>query len=230
MKVPKWILVNPTKSLGLGIVIGSPVIDFYLKKKSVIEKKLPVYEKLVEGSQPELIRQPSHIILRPNVMTDIKSTFFLESDDDTKTHFGVVIGPSGSGKTYAVTHLCNKYPKVVIYYEIVEPSAFVLSLSKEMCRKTAPATVLDLLLRYICECYTHYYVLPELQLVGLDVVLNSLEEAAIHYQEEFGQVAVLFLDGVDLLAKHDKELCCCLIMYAKVMANKGDTPNCAGLQ
>ena len=55
MKVPKWILVNPTKSVCLGIVIGSPVIDFYLKKKSVIEKKLPVYEKLVEGSQPELI-------------------------------------------------------------------------------------------------------------------------------------------------------------------------------
>lgn len=65
------------------------------------------------------------------------------------------------------------------------------------------------------------YVLPELQLVGLDVVLNSLEEAAIHYQEEFGQVPVLFLDGVDLLAKHNKELCCRLITHAKVMANKG---------
>lgn len=40
MKVPKWILANPTKSVGLGIVIGSPVIDFYLRKKISDREKI----------------------------------------------------------------------------------------------------------------------------------------------------------------------------------------------
>ena len=52
------------------------------------------------------------------------------------------------------------------------------------------------------------------------MVLDILKDAAIRYQQNHGKVPVLFLDGVDLLAKHDKELCCCLITHAKVMANE----------
>jgi len=52
------------------------------------------------------------------------------------------------------------------------------------------------------------------------MVLDILKDAATRYQQNHGKVPVLFLDGVDLLAKHDKELCCHLITHAKVMANE----------
>lgn len=48
-----------------------------------------------------------------------------------------------------------------------------------------------------------------------------MKEAAIQYRKGCGKVLVLFLDGVDLLAKHNKEMCCHLITHAKVMANEG---------
>ena len=35
-----------------------------------------------------------------------------------------------------------------------------------------------------------------------------------------GQVPVLVIDGVDLLAKHNEELCCQLITNAKILANR----------
>ena len=62
-----------------------------------------------------------------------------------------------------------------------------------------------------------YYILPPSQLAGLDRVL---EEAAIRYKKELGEVPVLFLDGIDL-AKYDKQLCTHLITHTKIMANEG---------
>lgn len=218
-KAAKWILTNPAKAAGLGSVVGYPIIDRYLKKKSEKEKKVPIYNKLEQGSRPSLIQQPMHVIYRPDIITDITNRFFPKPE--TVTRFGLVIGPSGSGKTYAIKDLCNKYPDGVLYHEIVEPSSFVLGLSAEMCMKTAPSTALDLLLGYINKRYTHYYVLPASQHASLDMVLDTLKDAAIQYQQNHGKVPVLFLDGVDLLAKYDKELCCRLITHAKVLANEG---------
>ena len=50
-------------------------------------------------------------------------------------------------------------------------------------------------------------------------VLNTLEEACIKYVEDHGVVPVLFIDGTDLIAKHNKRLFSSLITHAKVMAN-----------
>jgi len=46
--------------------------------------------------------------------------------------FGFIIGPSGFGKTFALREVCNTNPKVVLYYEIREPTTFVAGLSKEL--------------------------------------------------------------------------------------------------
>ena len=74
--------------------------------------------------------------------------------------FGVVVGPSGCGKTYAIKQFCNEYPSGVLYHKVKGPSAFVSGLSEEIGMKTSPRTVLDLLLGYISQEYTHYYELP----------------------------------------------------------------------
>ena len=133
--------------------------------------------------------------------------------------FRVVIGPSGCGKTSTVRELCNKFTKGVIYYEVDELSRFVWGLSKKLNMKTSPTNFMDLMLGYISKNYTHFHVLPEDQLAGIKVVFDAVEKEASRYKRKYGQIPTLFIDGVDLLAKDDKKLCCRLITLAKILAN-----------
>ena len=142
----KWILSYLKWAAGLGILFGYPLIDFCLGWR-LVNKKGRVIKKLVERSRPAL-RQPGHIIGRPDVINDITSRFFQKLEITTR--FGIIIGPSGSGKTY---DLCTKHPKVVIYYEVREPSAFISGLIKEICMKTLPFTIFDLLIGYVSKRY-----------------------------------------------------------------------------
>ena len=87
--------------------------------------------------------------------------------------------------------------------------------------KTSPRTVLDLLLGYISQKYTHYYELPDEQIDGITMVLDVLWKGASRYAIEQQKIPVLVVDGVDLLAKHE-ELCCRLITLAKVLANDNE--------
>ena len=120
----------------------------------------------------------------------------------------------------------NEYPHGVLYYEIKLPEAFVDGLSRELGMKTSPCTVLDLALGYISQKYTHYYVLPDAgpddRLRGVGKILDVVGEAALRYKKEHKRVPVLFIDGVDLLAKADRKVCDRLITLAKVMANSNE--------
>ena len=217
-----WIHRNPKISIPIGGFIGSGIINSYLKRTAEKERYSPVYQKLVSGSKPSI---PFHfdsekIIPRPDVADAIKAKYFPNVQNETKTRFGVIIGPSGSGKTYMIRDLCNKSPEGVLYLEITQPDTFVHKLSEEIGMKTAPTTMFDLIYGFIYEKYTHYFVLPESQLLGIDMVIRVLEKAATKYTaEHHGKVPVLFLDGVDLLARHDKKLCDQLITLSKIMAN-----------
>jgi len=51
------------------------------------------------------------------------------------------------------------------------------------------------------------------------MLLQSLGEAAEEYKVKHNCVPILFIDGVDLLAKHDEKMCRKLITAAKIMAN-----------
>ena len=43
-----------------------------------------------------------------------------------------------------------------------------------------------------------------------------LEKAAEKYVAECGKIAILFIDGADMLAKHEKELFIHLVSHAKI--------------
>ena len=132
----------------------------------------------------------------------------------------MVVGPSGSGKTTATSELCNKSLYGVLYHEIDNPVGFAEQLSKEIELKTAPSTIFDLALGYISDRYTHYVELPQCELKALKTVFDILEDVSVKYKKKMGQVPVLVIDGVDLLAKHNEELCCQLITNAKILANR----------
>ena len=102
-----------------------------------------------------------------------------------------------------------------MYHEIQVVSNFVTSLSQEIGMKLGARTALDLFLGYISQAYCHYYILPENRIDGIQNVLEVLSKAAIYYQSKHNRIPVLFIDGVDILAKHDKKLCEALITLTK---------------
>ena len=217
----KWILENPIKSVCIGGCVGSPFINVYLKRKAKKELYSPVYKRLISGSKPSMLLHDNTtgLIPRQKLADDLASFFLPEANAAPFMRFGIINGPSGSGKTQAVRELCNKFPEGTLYYEVCEPSFFVKCLSHEIGMKTVPTTVLDLALSYVSGAYCHYHVLPEYQPGGFAQVIDVLENSAAEYSKKYGKVPVLFIDGVDILAKHDEELFCALITRAKILAN-----------
>ena len=92
-------------------------------------------------------------------------------------------------------------------------------LSNEVGMKTSPTMVLDLFLGHISMRYQLYHILPGKQLPGLDMVMQVLTHTASAYTKSSEKIPVLFIDGVDLLAKRNTDLCSALISLAKILAN-----------
>ena len=95
------------------------------------------------------------------------------------------------------------------------------SLAKEIGMKILPTTILDLMLGYVSSHYTHYHVLPESQQSGIKMLMEVLEVAAARYRQKHNKIPVLFINGINLLVKNQKELFHSLVTLAKIMANNG---------
>ena len=214
---------NPIKSTFAGIFFGSPLVDYYLRRRASKELRSPVYAKIVKGSRPSYVEQ---LLPRAELHKTIAKIFSPEPvieeamlKGGMNTRFGVVVGPSGCGKTYLMRKFCNEHPSGVVYFEMTNACSFVSSLSKELGMKTEPRTVLDLMLGYVSENYTHYHRLPDALDAALSKVLEVFENEALRYRKEAKKIPVLVIDGVDILAKKNEDLCCQLITTAKVLAN-----------
>lgn len=208
---------NPKKSNIAAAFILYPVIDYWLRRHGEREMTMPVYKELERGSKPDLSFK-KHVIPRQDVVDEIKELMFSCS---TPTRFVVVIGPSGCGKTTAIREVCNKFPKGVVYTEIMEPRTFVRKLSNALNMKVAPRNFLDVLLGYVSERYTQYHVLPESQPEGINTIAELLIKVAKRYKQYYGKIPILVIDGVDLLAKNEPEACASLVIQSKILANEG---------
>ena len=89
---------------------------------------------------------------------------------------------------------------------MVEPKTFSENLSKALSMKTAPSNIFDLLLSYVSSDNLTYYKLSNDQEKALDEILQVLKRAVSKFKLTHGETPTLFIDGADLLAKHDKEL------------------------
>ena len=52
------------------------------------------------------------------------------------------------------------------------------------------------------------------------MLFDVLENVSMQYIRQYGKVQVLIIDGVNLLAKCEKDICSHLVTHAKVLANK----------
>ena len=138
----RWIINNPLISAS-AVVLGIPVVDFFLNRKARKELHAPVLKKMMSGSKPSIPLKET-MIPRPKIEADISKMFLSDPAGETEfSRFGVVIGPSGCGKTSALRAMCNKHPQGVFYYEIDEPDNFISVLSEEIGMKTSPTTFID---------------------------------------------------------------------------------------
>ena len=167
------------------------------------------------GSKPE--GSVAQLYPRLELKNAMKELYVNNKGDSTC--FRVIVGPSGTGKTIAVKDLCHTYPEGMFYHKISDPKSFVLALAEEVSTKIKPSSVFDLMLEYISAKYCHYHLIPDYPLEGIAVVLNTLREAAVEYKSRHGRVPILFLDGSDILAKHDEKVFNRLLIHAKILAN-----------
>ena len=168
-----------------------------------------------------IIKSIEKMIPRPSLAKEIFNLFY-PSDSNHETCFGIVIGPSGTGKTMVVRDFCRRYPSGVLYHKVREPTFFADELVREANIKTKPTNVFDLILEHLSDRYVHYLSLstaPDSSVTNAAKVLNTLEEACTKYVAKHGVVPVLFLDGTDLIAKHNERLFSSLVTHAKAMAN-----------
>lgn len=215
-----WIYANPLKCLAIGIIGGSPIMDVCLRRKAQKELQAPIYKKIVSGSKPSVpVSNRKSVIPRPQLEADLSKFFLTKPAENEFTRFGVIIGPSGCGKTHAVRDLCSKVQRGLIYYEIEVANTFATGLSQSLGMKLSPTTALDLLLSYISQDYCHYHNLPDTGTAALHYALEVMEKSASAYTKKYRKIPVLFIDGVDILAKHDPNLCEVLITLAKILAN-----------
>ena len=85
--------------------------------------------------------------------------------------------------------------------------------------KTEPTSAFDLILSYISPSYCHFNQLTGNQVSSLDKVIGVLSKVVKKYIDKFGKIPVLCIDGVDLVAKKNEQLCSTLVALAKLMVN-----------
>ena len=183
------------------------------------------------GSKPTIPLR-STVISRQEVLEEVKVAIGLpqrppgvvsrdvDKDDlDEVKGFCVIVGPSGMGKTVCITQICNESPKGALYVEIVSASSFTSDLVKEISMKTESSGIIDLALGYF-NYKLYYDWSDDNEEKRLSVIMNVLKEASKMFQAKYNKMPVLFIDGIDVLAKKDEELVTALLSHAKYLANQ----------
>jgi len=216
----QWISKNPYKAGTFAIIVTSPVMDYWLKRKANHDLVESVLKKIEAGTKPSLpVGYLTNMVRRPKLDKELYKLFYPTSPTKDK-FFGIVMGPSGTGKTFAIRNLCRSYPSGAIYYEVREHSFFAENLSKEVDLKIKPSNVFDLAIACLSDKYVRYVHLPESSVESTAIILQMIEEACKKYLQTHGVVPVLFIDGADLVAKQNPLLFSSLITQAKIMANR----------
>ena len=148
---------------------------------------------------------------------------------DTLGLVGVVFGPAGTGKSNVVRTVCRtktflgdkvRGTKGVVYMEIGSPRQFPHHLAKA-CGVPIEHHWLDAVISKMFPTLRTYITLPSNDQDALALVLPIIAEGAKAYKAKYETVPVLFIDGVDILAKQeDNKLYVNLVDWAKKCANE----------
>ena len=187
-----------------------------------------VLQRFENPEPPSLIREGYHFA-RPDEENEVRKAFFNQTD--TLGLVGVVFGPAGTGKSNVVRTVCVRVEKRrnkpeykgvsgVIYMEIGSPRQFAYHLAKA-CGVPVEPNWYDTVVSKLFASMTTSLTLPSNDADALASVLPIIAEGGKKYKETHHRIAVLFIDGADILAKQkDRSLYINLVDWAKKCANE----------
>ena len=212
-----------------GLVIAAVSgLAFLIKKARPITTK--VRQKFENPDVHALIRQGDHFNRKE---VDIVRRAYL-NQTDTLGLVGVVFGPAGTGKSNVVRTVCRrektgrgrkdaklKGVEGVIYMEIGSPRQFPYHLAKA-CGVPVEPSLWSVAIAKMFPTWKTHFTLPSNDKDALALVLPAIAEGGREYKNKhkLNHIPVLFIDGVDILAKQDKMLYLNLVDWAKKCANE----------
>ena len=176
-----------------------------------------VRQKFENPDVHALIREGPHFE-RDEEEGEVTKAFLNQTD--TLGLVGVVFGPAGTGKSNVVRTVC-KGKKGVIYMEIGSPRQFPYHLAIA-CGVPVEPNWLNIAISKLFPAWKTHLTLPSKDEEALALVLPVIAEGCNAYKEKNNKrIPVLFIDGVDILAKQtDNTLYVNLVDWAKKCANE----------
>eukprot|EP00731_Ephydatia_muelleri_P009950 Em0005g536a len=211
--------VSSAALLGGGTVITSGVLYcfawVYHRRYNMTNS---VKKRFLNPNPPPLIREGEHFP-REKEEKEIQKAFLMDQTDSLGL-VGVVFGPAGTGKSNVVRTVCRSNTKGVIYMEIGSPRQFPYHLAKA-CGVPVEPNWWDAVVAKLFGTFRTYVTLPSSDQDALALVLPIIAEGAKAYIKKNKSIPVLFIDGVDILAKEeDNRLYVNLVDWAKKCANE----------
>ena len=205
----------PKSSRAAAAVLSIPFVHYGLISLSRRRLETPILKKIEEGTKPELL--PTFITIdRPSLEDDLNVLLHPDKEDDK---FGVVIGPSGTGKTAMLRKVCRRRPEGVLYYEVFDPVCFAQDLGEAAGMIQRPEGIIDFVFTYLTQnLYPQYHVIPSDE-SAIAYVLDKIGEQAKKFKSKHGNTLVLVIDGIDLLAKDNKQVFLKIVDRAKFLSN-----------
>ena len=176
-----------------------------------------------------LIREGSHF--KRTEEGEVEKAFLNQTD--TLGLVGVVFGPAGTGKSNVVRSISRSEEinwrgepiangvKGVIYMEIGSPHQFPYYIAKA-CGVPIEPNWFSAAISKLFPAWKTHLNLPSNDKDALALVLPVIAEGCMSYKKQHSkQIPVLFIDGVDILAKQkDNTLYVNLVDWAKKCANE----------
>ena len=216
--VPPWL-----KNIFVGVaivavyLIGSVSFGYIMLCQDSKAKERAIDNMIENGTIPrESVESP---VERNDIVEEIKNTFILGRG--TERAFGIILGPTGTGKTHVIREAHRQNPKGSLYLEISGEEMLPELLAETAGVRIKP-TFWSIVLGRIFSSSLGYYPLPSDFIQSMVVVIHILAERAAVFKEKHGRSPCLFIDGVDVLARHNREAFMKLVDIAKLHANIGN--------
>ena len=201
---------------GAGLIVTAITATYlHFKIKKLPSTKMKPIDKMIKrGTRPSCEIHTKQEIDRLPTIVEIIDKFILQKVEPPDT-YGVIFGPSGVGKTYLTRSACYEYSEGVLYCEASSTAKFPHLLAKTIGMATEPTGFFDLIMNPFGYKFYKHYEIPADDVAAVGFMLDILNQRAAKFEKKHGRKPCLFIDGADMIAKHQPDVFSKLVDVAK---------------